>query len=225
MLSSPARGVNARMWLRMRSGGSRVRRSRAGVPRQAPDIRQCTSSRAPATMIRRLYLAGPDVFRPDAQARGRELKALCAQAGFEGLFPLDQDVPAAITDPSEQAAWIYRANIGLIERADAVLANLDFFRGPEPDSGTCFEVGYAVAKGKPVFGYIPEHGSFAQRIRARHPQAIGADGVLDLHGWSIEEFGLPLNLMLSVPAPLVVGDAGTALAQLARWRQVHDRPR
>lgn len=165
-------------------------------------------------MIQRLYLAGPDVFRPDARERGEELKAHCAAFGFDGLFPLDQDVPAGIADPAEQAAWIYRANIGLIERADAVLANLDFFRGPEPDSGTCFEVGYAVAKGKPVYGYIPEHGSFAERIRLRHPQAIGADGVLDVRGWFFEEFGLPLNLMLSVPAPLVVGDARTALARL-----------
>ncbi len=168
------------------------------------------------TMIRTLYLAGPDVFRPDAQARGRQLKRDCAAFGFEGLFPLDQEVPAAITEPAEQAAWIYRANIGLIERADAVLANLDFFRGPEPDSGTCFEAGYAVARRKPVYGYIPEHGSFAERIRLRHPEAIGPDGVLDTRGWTFEEFGLPLNLMLSVPAPLVVGDARTALARLRR---------
>src|SRR3546814_15668084 len=40
------------------------------------------------SMIRSLYLAGPDVFRPDARERGRELKALCAQFGIEGLFPL-----------------------------------------------------------------------------------------------------------------------------------------
>lgn len=165
-------------------------------------------------MIRSLYLAGPDVFRPDARERGQALKAACAAFGFEGLFPLDQDVPDEVTDPAAQAAWIYRANVALIERADAVLANLDFFRGPEPDSGTCFEVGYAVAKGKPVFGYIPEHGSFAERIRLRHPEAIGPDGVLDVRGWFFEEFGLPLNLMLSVPAPLVVGDAQVALARL-----------
>jgi nucleoside 2-deoxyribosyltransferase len=84
--------------------------------------------------------------------------------------------------PAAQARWIYQANIGLIARADAVLANLDFFRGTEPDSGTCFEVGYAVALGKPVYGYIPDDGSFAQRIRARHPGAIGADGRADTHG-------------------------------------------
>lgn len=165
-------------------------------------------------MIRTLYLAGPDVFRPDAAARGEALKALCHQFGFEGLFPLDQAVPAQIADPAAQARWIYEANIGLIAQADAVLANLDFFRGPEPDSGTCFEVGYAVALGKPVYGYIPDDGSFAERIRARHPGAIGADGRVDTHGWHFEEFGLPLNLMLAVPAPLVVGDARRALARL-----------
>jgi len=155
------------------------------------------------------------------RARADSNSRRCARSSASSLFPLDQDVPASITDPAAQAAWIYRANIGLIERADAVLANLDFFRGPEPDSGTCFEVGYAVAKGKPVFGYIPEHGSFAQRIRERHPGAIGPDGVLDVHGWSIEEFGLPLNLMLSVPAPLVVGDARAALVQLVRYCGSH----
>jgi nucleoside 2-deoxyribosyltransferase len=29
--------------------------------------------------LRRLYLAGPDVFRPDAAACGRRLVALCAE--------------------------------------------------------------------------------------------------------------------------------------------------
>src|SRR3546814_9809121 len=85
----------------------------------------CHCFRGMLSMIRSLYLAGPDVFRPDARERGRELKALCAQFGSEGLFPLDQEVPVHLVDPGEQAAWCYRANIALIERADAVLAHLD----------------------------------------------------------------------------------------------------
>lgn len=98
-----------------------------------------------AARPRKLYLAGPDVFRADAVAHGEALKALCARYGFEGLYPLDNALPKQLAEPREQAAWIYRANIGLIERADAVLANLNFFRGAEPDSGTAFEVGYATA--------------------------------------------------------------------------------
>ncbi|MCD7098507.1 nucleoside 2-deoxyribosyltransferase [Stenotrophomonas sp. MMGLT7] len=166
-------------------------------------------------MIRSLYLAGPDVFHPDAVAHGRRLKALCAEFGFDGLFPLDAQVDdQPIDHPGERAAWIYRADIGLLDRADAVLANLDFFRGAEPDSGTCFELGYAVAKGKPVYGYVPESGTWAERIRRRHPQLAGRDAAVDADGWELEEFGLPLNLMLAVPATIVVGGPREALQRL-----------
>lgn len=163
-------------------------------------------------MIRSVYLSGPDVFRPDAEDWGRGLVALCARHGVQGLYPLDLQLPAGL-DPPAQARWILQANLALIEQADGVIANLDFFRGAEPDSGTCFEVGYAVARGKPVVGYIPDGGSLAQRLRARWPQRFGP-GLLDADGWRLEEFGLPLNLMLAASCRIVVGDAGVALAAL-----------
>ena len=162
--------------------------------------------------IQRIYLAGPDVFRPDAAAQGRLLAAACAEYGFTGVFPLDDSLPAGIA-PADLARRIYQANIARIDGCDAVLANLDFFRGAEPDSGTCFEVGYAVARGKPVVGYVAEEGSFAERIRRRHPHAVG-QGLVDAAGWQLEEFGLPLNLMLAVPCEIVVGDIRAACQAL-----------
>ena len=162
--------------------------------------------------IHHLYLAGPDVFRPDAAEHGRRLVALCAGYGFSAVFPLSASLPTGLA-PAALARHIYEANVAHIARCDAVLANLDFFRGPEPDSGTSFEVGYATALGKPVVGYVPEEGSLAERIRARYPQAVGR-GLVDIAGWELEEFGLPLNLMLAVPARIVVGDLRAALAAL-----------
>lgn len=162
--------------------------------------------------MRRVYLAGPDVFRPDAAEQGRRMVALCAEEGFAGVFPLAESLPQ-LPAPRDLARHIYQANIAHIESCDAVAANLDFFRGAEPDSGTCFEVGYAVARGKTVVGYLPEAGSFAARIRQRHPQAVGAGG-RDAQGWELEEFGLPLNLMLAVPCRIVVGDLRAALAAI-----------
>ncbi|MFL9811970.1 nucleoside 2-deoxyribosyltransferase [Stutzerimonas sp. VN223-3] len=160
-----------------------------------------------------IYLAGPGVFRPDAQEHGERLKALCAEFGFTGLYPLDKQVPAHITDTREQAAWIYRANLELLEQADAVLADLNFFRGGEPDSGTSFEVGYAVARGKPVFGYLEGAGSYAERLRHQHPQLCGLPG-FDCDGLQLEAFDLPVNLMLGVPVTVITGTPHDCLQQL-----------
>src|SRR3546814_17195676 len=79
------------------------------------------------------------------------MKDLCSKYGFNGLYPLDNEAPRSLAG-SELALWIYRANIALIQKADLVAANMNAFRGAEPDSGTAFEVGYAVALGKPEIG-------------------------------------------------------------------------
>ena len=173
-------------------------------------------------MTPRIYLAGPGVFRPDALAYGDWLKARCTEAGFEGLYPLDNAVPAEIVDPAEQGAWVYRANLELIERCDLVLADLNFFRGAEPDSGTCFEVGFAVARGKPVYAHVSEAGNYAERIALRFPDLFHDKGV-DSDGMVIEEFELPLNLMLAVPTRLVRGSFTDALALIAREHSTTSR--
>ena len=43
----------------------------------------------------RIYLAGPEVFLPDAQAMGARKAALCAAHGLEGVFPLDAQLNLA----------------------------------------------------------------------------------------------------------------------------------
>ncbi|MEO8296554.1 MAG: nucleoside 2-deoxyribosyltransferase [Burkholderiales bacterium] len=151
-----------------------------------------------------LYLAGFDVFRSDARDQGERLKALCAAFGHEGLFPLDNDLPTGLQGPAA-ARWIFEANIALIRRADAVLANLNDFRGHEPDSGTAFEVGYAAALGKPVWAYLGDGRPLRQQL----------GGATDAQGFSVEDFGLPRNLMLACAATLVMGDAAAALAAMA----------
>lgn len=95
-----------------------------------------------------VYLAGPDVFRPDAAQHFAVLKAICDTLGLEALSPFDGSVTAE-TSPHA----IYSNNMALLRSAQGVVANLAPFRGAEPDSGTVFEVGVAAALDVPVVGY------------------------------------------------------------------------
>lgn len=156
----------------------------------------------------KLYLAGPDVFRPDAMAWAAEARQLCQAAGHTALVPLD--------GVETTAPGIYRANIELIRAADALLANLNPFRGCEPDSGTCVEVGFALALGKPVIGYLASGESTTERVARLQGGALSIrEGrPLDGNGLYVEDFGLPLNLMLAVPVKIVIGDLAAAIGAL-----------
>lgn len=152
----------------------------------------------------KLYLAGPDVFRPDALAWAESARDLCRRHGYEALTPIDHGE----TTPER----IFQANLDLIRKAQIVVANLNPFRGSEPDSGTCFEIGYALALDKKVCGYIER----TETLQARVNRLEGADPARthDNQGLAIEDFGLPVNLMLAVPALIVTGGLEDCLRQL-----------
>jgi len=159
----------------------------------------------------RIYLAGFDVFRRDALEHGEKLRVCCAEHGFTGVYPLDAAAPADLEGP-RKAAWIYRANVHAIRRADIVMANVDDFRGPgEPDSGTVFEVGFAAALGKEIWAYTTDGGTLRERVPS-HP---AADGYVCERGFLVEDFGLPKNLMIACAARIVRGDARACLAAMA----------
>ena len=150
----------------------------------------------------KVYLAGPDVFRLDVTAWAASCRALCAERGLVALLPSDST--------ETTAAGIHRANLQLLSTADAVAANLNPFRGHEPDSGTCVEVGMALALGKPVIGYIDDQTPLVDRVavRKRSGHYLCEDGL------KVEDFGLPLNLMLAVPVQIVTGGLQEALDAL-----------
>lgn len=158
----------------------------------------------------KIYLAGPDVFRPDALTWAETAHTLVAQQGHQALIPLDNDE----TTPE----GIFKANLGLITEADAMIANLNPFRGLEPDSGTCFEVGCAIALGKRVIGYVSDARPQLDKL-ADHfggSLALSNGRPVDPNGLFIENFGLPVNLMLGISCEIVEGGLELALQVLAK---------
>ena len=163
----------------------------------------------------RIYLAGPDVFRPDAAQYFALLAAMCERNGLQALAPSDGMVPVD-TPESEIAQRIFEINMGLLQQAEGVIANLAPFRGIEPDSGTVFEVGVAFARGLPVVAYGLPPGNYADRVMASMRTSRGREGVLrDADDLIVEDLGLRMNLMLARSVQ-IAASAEEALQLVAR---------
>jgi nucleoside 2-deoxyribosyltransferase len=164
----------------------------------------------------KIYLAGPDVFTRDPMALADRKKALCAQYGFEGVFPLDNALDLSSLTPYEMGLRISAANEGLMRACNLVIAHMTPFRGPGMDGGTAYEMGYMRALGKPVFGYMnvyqndgdadPKH--LANRVRTYYADkkpgraaeiVTRADGHTledSLRHLAVENFDMADNLMM-----------------------------
>jgi nucleoside 2-deoxyribosyltransferase len=150
--------------------------------------------------MKKIYIAGPDVFEKDSIAIGKKLIQLCREYGYEGLYPLDNVVDFSQAK-HKIAEDIYEANVAMIEKADIVIANLSSFRGKEADSGTVWECGYAYARGKQIYGYVDRAGEYIEQFSSPRD----ADGVLyDAKGRYVEDFGHPLNLMIACSAQEII---------------------
>jgi nucleoside 2-deoxyribosyltransferase len=91
----------------------------------------------------KLYLAGP-LFTLAEQSFNAELARFLESEGFEVWLPQEHE-PRGNT-----AQAIFAMDVEALDWADMVVACMD---GPDPDSGTAWECGYAYAKGKPIVCY------------------------------------------------------------------------
>src|SRR5437016_11488040 len=138
-------------------------------------------------MAATVYLAGPDVFLPDAVAHAAKKVEICRRYGLRGLPPLNQDLETAA---KALDVWqtIYQKDIAMMERSDIIIANLTPFAGASADAGTLIEVGWFLGKGKPIFGYSNTSEPFESRMRKQLGDRYAELG--------IEGFHLPDNLMI-----------------------------
>jgi len=148
--------------------------------------------------VPRIYLAGPEVFLPDPISIGDEKKSLCKAYGFEGVFPLDAHFDPGDLGKREQGLEICRNNETLIQSCDLLISNMTPFRGPYMDAGTAFELGFARALEKPLFGYTNDAEKFTDRTLGFLNRVNKRDDgrIEDRYHMEIEDFDLTDNLMI-----------------------------
>lgn len=125
-----------------------------------------------------LYLAGPGIFFKNSETHFLRIEKIVKDHGH---------LPSIPYSTSRNSKEIFKQNLWLLNNCDAVVADVTPFRGPSVDVGTTWEIGYAFARGKPVYGYgYQSRPDYAARVRDyEHEDRI------------IEDFGLFDNLMIA----------------------------
>lgn len=148
----------------------------------------------------KVYAAGPSVFLADHKDYELRLRAAAASvsSNIELLYPLDNVLDLEDKTPQEVATAIARGNIELIQRADAVIADIRPWRGSGMDSGTAFEIGMAIQRGIPVVTYTDQPiEDYFNRVKKEAKHLSSIDGDTHDHWGLIENFGYKENLMIS----------------------------
>lgn len=146
------------------------------------------------TKKEKIYLAGPEVFFSNSLEIGNKKKEICEKYGFEGLYPLDNEVPSDNRKPRDIGLDISKLNEKLINDCDFLVANIRPFRGPSLDVGTAYEIGYAKALGKKCYGYSNNVSGYNARVKDYYNLDI--NDKFDKNKMFIENFDMIDNLMI-----------------------------
>jgi nucleoside 2-deoxyribosyltransferase len=109
----------------------------------------------------KVFIAGP-LFSQAEREFNLKLDEFLRKNGFDTVLP-QRDVGDLWEGIKKRGGEAYRAiferDLKELEGSDVIVAVLD---GPDVDSGTAFEVGYARARGKPVVGLKTDFRVFAR---------------------------------------------------------------
>jgi len=134
----------------------------------------------------KIYMAGP-LFSTAELAFNKELASLLRAQGHEVFLPQEheqrKDLPRAI----------FESDIKGLDWAEAVVACLD---GADPDSGTCWELGYAYAMKKRSIVYRTDFRLFEGTDPVNLMMTESADAVIIMPMAAIADLGAELGQRL-----------------------------
>jgi len=112
-----------------------------------PSVKRSVIKKAVKEVISRrnktkIYFAAP-FFTMAERLWNKEVATRLRNHGYDVFLPQESEANVAKEDERE----IYLSDVKAIDESDIIVAVMD---GSDPDSGTCWEHGYAVAKGKLV---------------------------------------------------------------------------
>ena len=154
-----------------------------------------------------VYLADFEMFLPTCDETVKYWKKTCDKYGLIGLFPGEGD-PVLPGDNFWQRVFDHDFNHMM--HCDMCIAQLDDWRGHEPDSGTLWELGWFVALDMPSYGF---YGG-AKTMIERKIERTEEDGIYyDKEGYAIEDKGYAFDNILHL---VKIADSFEEACKMAR---------
>lgn len=110
-----------------------------------------------------LYIAGPECFYTYGYDALGAMKARAEALGFGVTLPNTDPLDLENEDLQKRADSIFANLEKVMLETTAIAADLEAYRGAEPDSGTVYELGMAYAKGAKCYGYTRDKRSFGTK--------------------------------------------------------------
>lgn len=158
-----------------------------------------------------IYIAGPECFYTHGFEMLNAMRRRAESLGFQVTLPNDNPLDMDNEDLQKRADSIFADLETDMNHSTAIIADLEAYRGAEPDSGTVYELGMAYARGIKCYGYTRDKRSLATKNQGAYLK----DGlVYDERNNIMPYHNLPFSPTIIGSTKIVEGDFDDCLHAL-----------
>lgn len=153
-----------------------------------------------------VYLAGPQCFYTNGYAQWFSMASQLEMLGCRVTMPTRKELPLGHADKRKDADAIFANCVQSLRQSTSLIIDLEFFRGPDVDGGSLFELGMAYARGCRCYGFTRD----LREMRFKYQGAVQrGQQVFDRKGRLLPYADLPFS-------PNIVGSCKIAEGQFDR---------
>lgn len=155
-----------------------------------------------------IYIAGPECFYKNGMELLNAMRRLSEAQGFQVSLPNDVPLKLDHTDLRLNADAIFKNCADSMNRSTAIICDLEFYRGPEMDGGSAYEIGMAYARGIRCYGYTRDK----RPMKWKYQGVALKDGLpYDRKGRVLPYYDLPFSPNIVGSTKIVEGDYAACL--------------
>lgn len=158
-----------------------------------------------------IYIAGPECFYTNGDKILDAMRRRSESLGFSVTLPNDDPLKLDNEDLRKNADEIFENCANSINESTVIIADLESFRGSEPDSGTIYELGMAYARGIRCYGYTRDK----RNVLFKNQRAVLRDNVVYDEVGRVHPYSdLPFSPTVIGSTKIVEGDYDDCLKML-----------